>query len=318
MKKLLPLMVLLSLALVVPALADDGLQSIPDPLSVSINVSGSPGTQGHVAINGGITFTGTETITNTYTNALTNNDTNNCTTTITKDVLDECTKDITYIYTTDISINSEADACVYKCEVNHCNTVDTFCVQNNDLIKESFTNFNGIAQVNQASGSMNNQGNIVGAAAVDGSAPKLSSGAQIQMANFGNSYDCPVKYTAGLDCFDTYCDKIDCSFTQFNGLAQVNQAAGYMNNQNNAVSLAADPNAGIVACADSQLSMCNAKNCGCFAFDQVTNTIKGSFTNFNGVAQVNQSAGSMNNQANVIAVSAGLNVNAITGGTKAF
>jgi len=314
MKKLLPLMVLLSLALVLPALADDGLQTIPDPLSVSINIQGTNGTTGKVVVGGAITFAGTETINNTYNNTLTNNDTNNCTTTlnttITKDVLTECTKDITYIYTTNITINSEAEAIATKCDINAFNCAIVIGSNLEDYLYNSFNGFNGIGQVNQASGCMDNQGNLVGAAVITGNNVKLSAGAQAKLGNFQNQFFdgqdskdiVTIPSKTYEDCFN---DILNQSFNNFNGLGQANQSAGYMNNQNNVISLAADPGSGIVACADSKLSMCNTCNQAFVCGASVTNNLSNSFSNYHGVGQVNQSAGSMNNQANVVAVCAG-------------
>lgn len=202
--------------------------------------------------------------------------------------------------------NGRADAEVAKTDVNACNVwgfsgiryeVDPYF---NDKISYSFNEFHGIGQANQAAGSMNNQGNVVAAAYVNTSATFASALATVGAINTGNAY---------ATCFFLPViqhDEICGSFTNFYGIGQVNQSAGSMNNQNNVVAVAAG-NGAMVAMAGAELAMNNAGNnfvpgyLVCF-----DNKIDGSFNSFHGVGQVNQSAGNMNNQVNVISAAASI------------
>lgn len=98
----------------------------------------------------------------------------------------------------------------------------------------------------------------------------------------------------------TLTDDITGSFGGASGVVGVNQAAGSLNNQNNALSIAvADP--AVYALGEANLGQFNTYNTvdviDQLRTDQITG---GSFDGFAGVAMVNQSAGSINNQANVV------------------
>lgn len=98
----------------------------------------------------------------------------------------------------------------------------------------------------------------------------------------------------------TLTDDITGSFGDGSGVVGVNQAAGSLNNQNNALSIAvADP--AVYALGEANLGQFNTYNTvdviDQLRTDQITG---GSFDGFAGVAMVNQSSGSINNQANVV------------------
>jgi hypothetical protein len=197
-----------------------------------------------------------------------------------------------------------AEAAAYKCDENYDNYVNTWIAVNTDTIDDSFNGFEGIAQVNQAAGSLNNQGNNLAIAVTnakpvdpngtDGTTGLSHAQAAVDKLNYAN-----VHYS---QC-DTLTDSITGSFNGFDGIAQVNQSAGYMNNQNNNAAIAANlVDTGLVALSESFLTMTNVGN-SYQAFDGVrTAEITGSFNGFAGIGQVNQSPGSMNNQANNVSV----------------
>jgi hypothetical protein len=194
-----------------------------------------------------------------------------------------------------------------------------------DAIDKSFTGFVGIAQVNQAAGSGSNQGNALAAAVTDPNSDKKDGGYGGYTASYGknsrgddyqNNDPKAVSHTEvaigqlntynKMDaCAAQFSDGINDSFKDFTGVAQVNQSAGFGNNQKNAAAIAANVNtAGAVAISDSFMSQTNCANCVTYGPDtKVTATIAGSFTNGAGLAQVNQSPGSLNNQANSVAIS---------------
>jgi hypothetical protein len=191
-----------------------------------------------------------------------------------------------------------------------------------DAIDKSFNGFVGIAQVNQAAGSGSNQGNALAAAVTDPNSDNGDAGyytasygkndrdnrnndpkgavAHTEVAIGQLNYDNCVTLTAVK-----FNDAINDSFQNFTGVAQVNQSAGFGNNQKNAAAIAANvKTAGAVAISDTFMSQTNCANTVNLGADTtVTATMAGSFTNGCGLAQVNQSPGSLNNQANTVAIS---------------
>jgi len=106
----------------------------------------------------------------------------------------------------------------------------------------------------------------------------------------------------------TYTNEIvNGSFDGATGYAGVNQAAGHMNNQNNAIAVAIGDES-VYALAESDLGQFNTRNY-VDVVDQVrTDTVSASFNGATGVMSVNQASGSLNNQANVVSIAVGLNV----------
>jgi hypothetical protein len=197
--------------------------------------------------------------------------------------------------------DSHAAARVFKCDTNTNNIYDPtlitcIYVDPADTIHNSFRSVTGIVQVNQAAGYMNNQGNAAAVAAVDDCEAYTKAEAIVTEVNSANKIRDPGYNHASID--DSFCS--------VTGMVQINQSPGSMNNQNNAAAIAAGSK-GMVALADANLVQSNCgnrvENAG-FGFLCNTNKICDSFGNVTGLVQVNQSAGSLNNQANVVAVSA--------------
>jgi hypothetical protein len=123
---------------------------------------------------------------------------------------------------------------------------------------------------------------------------------------------------------DDMCD----SFNQFTGIGQSNQSAGSMNNQGNVVSVAYVSNAKTYASSLAAVGDTNTDNNISVGSDNVdgglsgilgsifgghndacltqTDSMKDSFNCFTGIGQSNQSAGSLNNQNNVVSIAAGV------------
>jgi len=106
----------------------------------------------------------------------------------------------------------------------------------------------------------------------------------------------------------TLSDTIDSSLDGGSGVAGVNQAAGSLNNQNNALAVALGDHV-VHALGEADLGQYNSFN-EVNVIDQVrTDTISGgSLSNFSGVAMINQASGSINNQANVVDIAVGTSV----------
>jgi len=137
------------------------------------------------------------------------------------------------------------------------------------------------------------------------------------------NYDNELK--VGTSTFkDEMCD----SFSRFTGIGQSNQSAGSMNNQGNVVAVAYVSNAKTYASSLAAVGDTNTKNNirvqyeedgigtsngsfhGSFHRDPCvltqTDKMNDSFNRFTGIGQSNQSAGSLNNQNNVVSIAAGV------------
>jgi hypothetical protein len=195
-----------------------------------------------------------------------------------------------------------AEAEVFKCDHNTANSADVSLLNTYDVIQDSFYQFVGIAQVNQAAGLLNNQGNVF-AAGLTGSPGENVYGLSlvevaVEKGNIANSLE--IQSIDSLNSSDSIRD----SFRDFQGLAQVNQASGILNNQDNVMGLAAnlDGTTGLVAENDTFLSMQNTANNADVGTTNTVAEIRDSFSRFQGVAQVNQGPGCLNNQANIISI----------------
>jgi hypothetical protein len=242
--------------------------------------------------------------------------------TVTKDVTIKQFRDDCFKTKLDVCFEpkARADAEAVKNDLNQYNTlkIDTLLWSPtfSDTMSASFNNFTGIGQSNQAAGSMNNQGNTVAVAYVSNDKTYASS-----LAAVGDTIDHnAITVNFGIGTL-TQSNTMTNSFQGFIGIGQSNQSAGSMNNQNNAVAIAAGVGAastpdkygytkdsGIgssVAVAASELALNNTCNTFCVGGKvSFTDTMTGSFTGFKGIGQSNQAAGNMNNQANVVSVGA--------------
>jgi hypothetical protein len=224
---------------------------------------------------------------------------------------------------------ARADAEAVKNDLNYNNYMEVGASTFTDNMNYSFNAFVGIGQSNQAAGQMNNQGNVAAVAFVSDNDAYASSLAAVGVSNKNNeytanhrkdSYGCYTDWWAPASTV-SQTDNMSYSFNGFIGIGQSNQSAGSMNNQNNAVAVAAGVNEdskggwcgfsggkSMVAMAGSELAMTNS--CNKFQIDKATftNNMTGSFNGFVGIGQSNQSAGNMNNQANVVSVAAAVSL----------
>jgi hypothetical protein len=197
-----------------------------------------------------------------------------------------------------------AEVEVFKCDTNEKNELTFYGLNTNDVIQSSFNQFVGIAQLNQASGLLNNQGNVF-AASLTGSPPPGSIvyglslvEVAVEKANVRNELS-----VTDLDSLNSN-DAVESSFLEFRGLSQINQASGVLNNQDNVMAVAAnlDGTIGFMAENDTFLSMQNANNEVNVTSFSTNAIINNSFNVYQGVAQVNQGSGALNNQTNIISI----------------
>lgn len=212
------------------------------------------------------------------------------------------------------------------------------CAEKLDLINNSITGNAGITSVNQASGNMNNQGNLVSVAWANvsetppngdpggdpgntGHANSQVSGEQILGNGSAGFRDVDgrrehvleqgqgnVVRTVNVPFRDA---RIENSVNNNSGITQANQASGNINNQANGVSIAFTFYNGI-SLSDSALGQWNAGNRaeerGVSKFALITASVNDN----TGVTQVNQSAGTLGNQSNTVSLA----VTGITGFTQ--
>jgi hypothetical protein len=194
------------------------------------------------------------------------------------------------------------------------------------LIRQSFNSGAGVANVNQAPGNQNNQANEVAISlGSSGELVEPITAAETFQGMYCEAQVVTVQYNGILynptaderipagNIYDTggftKTDTINESFNGFTGVANVNQSAGSLNNQGNAVAIAGGVDQIVVKAATNvMLAQNNAYNrmtegLGALPGNNTTDTIaNNSFGGAFGVFNVNQSSGSMNNQKNVVSI----------------
>lgn len=154
----------------------------------------------------------------------------------------------------------------------------------------------GVININQSPGNLNNQGNAASIAYTATGNAVLHSESSADMVNGGTA-------ETGNELSSTKplkTDTISGSLVGATGIIGVNQSAGHMNNQDNATSLAVGVGS-IAAISEADLGMVNAWNVSNEVDGVKTDIITaGALGTAKGIINVNQSSGSMNNQANVV------------------
>ncbi len=185
-------------------------------------------------------------------------------------------------------------------------------------LTDSANDNQGVLGINQDIGNMVNQANLVSAAIVGGANTFADAQAEAEQINAGNTATKTGSFTDDeLDSGNFIADKapiITGSILGHVGAVGVNQNAGNMNNQLNALALAIGLNSD-VALSEASLGQFNGvtldeggspvvnKNFVSEVETVKVDTITGSI-NFNtGIVQVNQTSGNMNNQGSVISFS---------------
>jgi hypothetical protein len=198
----------------------------------------------------------------------------------------------------DLETAEEAMAIVNQ-DNNH-NTVDEDTVVKGDTIENSVFDNDGITLLNQSSGNMNNQSNVVSAAVgEDGFTEAQASVEQNNGAVNVENGDQPNDVTSNN--VNRY-DHITSSINSNTGITAVNQSCGNMNNQTNVVALAAGVNGSNVVLSEADLGQAVAANTVTETNVNKGDYIYDSINSNHGVTAVNQSSGNMNQQANVVSI----------------
>ena len=188
-----------------------------------------------------------------------------------------------------------------------------------DVENDSLSGNSGVISVNQSTGNMNNQGTAISFSINEGPASNdpdnendtdaISSWADSLAAVGQLNYDNRVVSEDILFRDST----IQNSGTTNSGLLYVNQSAGNMNNQANALSAAVsdptdgtdgDDNSGFggVALSEADLGQINTNNVVRERRIEKNADILGSFNTNTGIIGVNQASGNFANQANVVSL----------------
>ena len=152
----------------------------------------------------------------------------------------------------------------------------------------------GIVGVNQASGALTNQGNVVAVAATTGKKAFADAQAAVDQAN---------ALAVAVELLNVSADVMTGSIVGNAGIVGVNQTAGSLNNQANTVALSAGLEGSYVSLAEADLGQQNTCtlviDLATTRLDMICSSIVGN----HGVVGVNQSAGNLNNQANLVSIS---------------
>lgn len=204
-----------------------------------------------------------------------------------------------------VTLDKGAESATIGNQENIGNSACENCFEKEAEMIDSMLSNVGITSVNQDAGNMDNQGIAVSVGydidiPVDG---QTSSGgfaeaqASVEQNASGNtvfSQNVPWRYT-----------ELNNSVNDNTGITSVNQSAGNMNNQFNAVSVAISLS-GLVALSEADLGQWNGDNTvtenGVVKWDKMIDSVNGNV----GITSVNQNVGNMNNQANVVSF-AGIN-----------
>ncbi len=214
--------------------------------------------------------------------------------TITKD------KDIDFDVNVTLDTDKAAEAIAVVKGVNDLTFGCENCSEKVATIFNSILDNVGIVNVNQASGHINNQGNVISLAVdtgpvgngtgSDSFVEALASVEQLNTLGLNNTEQTPTLNASIQD-----------SILRNIGIVNVNQSVGNMNNQHNVIALGVSLNAG-VAMSEADLGQ---ENTIVSAVDFVVNRnsqILGSINGNRGIVNVNQTAGVLNNQANVLSI----------------
>ena len=208
--------------------------------------------------------------------------------------------------------------------VNPANNFEEF-TDRDALISSSVNENDGITGVNQDLGDNNNQANVVALAytananipiteVVEGETVQLPLGGIVhaqagtdQLNHINNVSPNEVFNEAIFNPFSQILNSVNGN----EGITQVNQNAGHMNNQTNSAAVAAAEEP-IVALSNADLGQVNAANSLNALGTVKSSVIRDSVSNNNGITQVSQASGHMNNQASAVSVAAALGAASVT------
>jgi len=222
------------------------------------------------------------------------------------------TKDITVNATVEHDLDKATEAEAVVNQENLLNEACENCAEKRDLINgNAFREDAGIINANQSVGNMNNQGNVVSLSVDVEEEPPAEEPIPGDGGSALTHSQAAVEQDNGLNnvCLENILFREDeisgAAFAGADGIMNANQAAGNMNNQANAESIAGGVD-GAVSLSEADLGQVNIQNTvteggvfGVFKSDLITDA---AFAGMSGICGVNQAAGNMNNQANTLSL----------------
>lgn len=184
-------------------------------------------------------------------------------------------------------------------QLNTGNEACENCAEKQDRILGSGNDNSGVIAINQAAGNMNNQGSAI-SIAVDEPTPPTTNGTAFAESQASVDQRNDVNVVESINILFREAT-IDTSINNNAGVVHVNQSPGQLNNQANALSVAISLDGG-VALSEADLGQFNTGNTVTETNVLKTATIAASVNGNSGVIGVNQSAGNMANQANVVSI----------------
>ena len=167
----------------------------------------------------------------------------------------------------------------------------------------SFDGATGVVGVNQSPGNLNNQGNAASVAMTATGDAIVRANSSDQQKN-GVSGSNTLYRQGGNANNPNPGDTIDNSFGNgAAGVFGVNQATGHMNNQDNATSVSLGITA-VASLAEADLGQTATAGTINDSSSINSDTLTTAFGGVSGVASVNQSSGSLNNQSNTVSIAA--------------
>jgi len=165
-----------------------------------------------------------------------------------------------------------------------------------DIWGDSFSKSSGIVSINQAPGTLNNQGSAVNVTyATEATDTLLQATTALQNQSSGNEVSADgSKIVNNIHMY---------SFSEATGIISVNQSSGSLNTQSTLVNLTIGASSA-VSLSDADLGMLNANNKITDIGVSRTDTIDMfALQGAKGIISINQSSGCLNHQVNAISVS---------------
>ncbi len=210
----------------------------------------------------------------------------------------DITKTVELFWTVDVDVDKASESQAIVNQRNNNNEACENCAEKRDQIVNSGNSNAGVLTINQAAGNMNNQGSAVSIAVDLPEPPTTDGGTGFAEAEASASQYNQANNVESINILFREAT-IDASLNDNTGVVHVNQSPGNMNNQANALSIALSLDAG-VALSEADLGQLNTGNTVLESNVLKTATITGSVNHNTGVVGVNQSAGNMANQANIV------------------
>ncbi len=202
--------------------------------------------------------------------------------------------------------NVHVDKAVSDAVIGTVTTTTEFGIFRSATIDGSVNTNSGIVGVNQDVGNFANQSNIVSIALSTSTSSVTNAEASVSQANTNSSATELEEFFSllpGINALNNQNASITGSVNGNTGVVGVNQNAGNMNNQTNALALAVGPGS-TTALAEADLGQENFNDVVHDVNTHRADLISGSVQGNTGITTVNQSVGNFNNQSTTISFAA--------------